>query len=192
MKTKFRIITFALLFTAPIVLWGQTNFSGQGLNISVTGTSTLHDWEMKSNRGQVNAVAAVSPEKLDISQLTFTMPVESLKSEHDMMDKNTYNAINSRKHPNITFVLTSVTSVTPSGANTYSVKGAGKLTIAGTTKVTDVTATVKYNPADKSLTCTGTKKFKMSEWGVKPPTVMFGTIKTGDAIAINYNIKIKS
>jgi polyisoprenoid-binding protein YceI len=68
----------------------------------------------------------------------------------------------------------------------------GKLTINGVTKTTPMVATLKYNPTDKSFTCTGTKSFKMSEYGVKPPTAVFGTIKTGDAISINYAIRIKS
>ena len=108
-----------------------------------------------------------------------------------MMDNNTYKALATGKNPNISFVLLSG-NVTSVGANTYQLKGVGKLTIAGTTKQTDLEVTLKYNPADKSFTCTGTKKFKMTEYGVKPPSVMLGTIKTGDAISISYNLNIKS
>lgn len=56
----------------------------------------------------------------------------------------------------------------------------GKLTIAGKTKLTDLVATLTYNAGNKTFNCTGTKKLKMSEYGVKPPTAMMGTIKTGD------------
>jgi polyisoprenoid-binding protein YceI len=107
------------------------------------------------------------------------------------MDKNTYKALNTSKNPNITFALISA-NVTPSGTNTYEFKGTGKLTIAGTTKSTEISGTLKYNPADKSFLCTGTKKFKMTDYGVKPPTVMMGTIKTGDDVAISYNLTIRS
>jgi len=65
----------------------------------------------------------------------------------------------------------------------------GKLTIAGTVKHTDLVATAKYNPADKSLTITGIKKMKMTDYNVDPPKALMGTIKTGNEIAISFNLK---
>lgn len=186
------LYALSLIFITPVESTAQARFQGQNLNISVTGTSTLHDWDMKSTKGQCDAVITVTNNRVTFSGLTFTMPAESLKSGNGAMDKNTYKALKTDKNPNIIFVLSSVNSITTSGQNSYVFKGAGKLTIAGTTKVTDITATLKYNPADKSFTCVGSKKFKMSEYGVKPPTVMLGTLKTGDDITINYNINLKS
>jgi polyisoprenoid-binding protein YceI len=104
-----------------------------------------------------------------------------------MMDNNTYKALNVDKNPNITYVLSSAT-VTPVDGNTYTIKTTGKLTIAGSTRETDVVATGKMN-ADKSISVTGSKKFKMTDYGIKPPTAMLGTIKTGDDITISYNLK---
>lgn len=189
---KFIMIAVAFVLTVPLAGIAQSRYTGINLPISVTGTSTLHDWDMKSTKGQCVAVITVTNNTVTFSGLTFTMPAESLKSGNGAMDKNTYKALETGKNPNIIFVLSSVTSITTSGQNSYVFKGVGKLTIAGTTRVTDITASLKYNPSDKSLTCIGSKKFKMSEYGVKPPTVMFGTIKTGDDITINYNIHLKS
>ncbi|HZH96009.1 MAG TPA: YceI family protein, partial [Flavisolibacter sp.] len=186
-----RLMAFALILVAPLLLSAQSKFHGQDLIISVTGTSSLHDWEMKSRKAISEALITINKDMVTIASLSFTMPVETLKSGHNTMDKNTYKAIDSKKNPNIMFVLASVTSITPTGAHTYLFKGTGKLTIAGTTKLTDIQATLKYNPADKSFTCTGSKKIKMTEYGVKPPVAMLGTIKTGNEVSINYNINLK-
>jgi polyisoprenoid-binding protein YceI len=185
-------MAFALILVAPLLLSAQSKFHGQDLLISVTGTSSLHDWEMKSRKAISEALITINKDMVTIASLSFTMPVETLKSGHNTMDKNTYKAIDTKKNPNIMFVLASVTSITPTGAHTYLFKGTGKLTIAGTTKLTDIQATLKYNPADKSFTCTGSKKIKMTEYGVKPPVAMLGTIKTGNEVSINYNINLKS
>ncbi len=187
--TKCSLVA-ALLLGSVATSFAQSNYHAQALDVSVTGTSTLHDWEMKSSKGQFDANITVAKDKLVFTGLSFNFPAESLKSGHGAMDKNTYKALNTSKNPTISFVLTSG-NVTSTGTNTYLLKGMGKLTIAGTTLVTDLETTLKYNPTDKSFTCTGTKKFKMSEYGVKPPTVMMGAIKTGDAIAISYNLTIK-
>ena len=186
---RLGFLTLLLNYTA--VSKAQSKFRGQGLAISVTGTSSLHDWEMKSGKAQCDAIITVGKDKIVVSTFNFSLPVESLKSGHGMMDKNTYKAMDTKKHPDILFQFSTTTSITQSGKDTYTVKGTGKLTIAGTTKLTDMVATLRYDAANKTFNCTGTKKLKMSEYGVKPPTAMMGTIKTGDNIAISYNINIK-
>ncbi|MEP7109114.1 MAG: YceI family protein [Ferruginibacter sp.] len=194
--SRLNVITICSLVLAFFLCgitnsYAQSKYHAQALDVTVSGTSSLHDWEMKSNAGQFDALISVANDKVTFSGLSFNFPAESLKSGHGAMDKNTYKALNTQKNPNISFVLSSG-NVAAQGANTYLLKGMGKLTISGTTILTDLVVTLKYNPADKSFTCSGVKKFKMSEYGVKPPTVMMGAIKTGDAISISYNLTIKS
>ena len=184
-------LILAFLFGGLTNTLAQAKYHAQTMDVTVSGTSTLHDWEMKSSKGQFDASILFANDKMTFSGLSFNFPAESLKSGHSMMDNNTYKALNTSKNPSITFVLTSG-NVTSVGTNTYQLNGVGKLTIAGTTIQTDLVATLKYNPADKSFTCTGVKKFKMTQYGVKPPTVLMGTIKTGDEISISYNLNIKS
>jgi polyisoprenoid-binding protein YceI len=195
-KSHLNVITICFLvlaffFSGLTNIFAQEKYHAGTLDLTVSGTSTLHDWEMKSSKGQFDAMILVVNDKVTLSELSFNFPAESLKSGHSLMDKNTYKALKTEKNPNISFVLLSG-NITALSINTYQLKGTGKLTIAGNSIQTDLVATLKYNPADKSFTCTGTKKFKMTQYGVKPPTVMLGAIKTGDEISISYNLNIKS
>lgn len=193
-KLSLKNIAFfcSMLFTIIIstTVSAQTTFQLQAIDIRLTGTSTLHDWEMKAAKGTSEAAFVVDPSGniTSISRLSFVLPATSLKSEHTMMDNNTYKALNTDKNPNISFVLTSGT-ITATGGNNYQLNCVGRLTIAGTVKETNLIATGKYNPADKSFTVNGVKKMKMTDYNVKPPKVMLGTIKTGNDIAISYNLK---
>lgn len=183
------VFTTMLSFSTKGIL-NDTKYRSQNLQIVINGTSTLHDWDMKSSKGTADVNFEFAGDKLTgISGLNFNMPAESLKSEHSMMDKNAYKALKTDDNKNISFVQTSAT-ISPIDATTYQLKLMGKLTIAGTTKVTDLVATAKYNATDKSFAVSGTKKFKMSEFGVKPPTVMMGTIKTGDPLTVTFNTRI--
>jgi polyisoprenoid-binding protein YceI len=192
LKQLVLVFTFfgAINFGTSTSAAAQMMFQSQLVDIKLSGTSTLHDWEMKAAKGNSEAAFAVDANgKLtSLTKLSFTLPATSLKSEHTMMDKNTYKALNTEANPNISFIGTS-SVITPLGANEYRINLVGKLTIAGTTKEIDLVATVKYNPADKSLAVTGVKKMKMTDYNVKPPTVMMGTIKTGNDITITYNVK---
>lgn len=187
----FIFLVLSTVAFAPKGAWIDTKFHSQSLSISIAGTSTLHDWVMKSDKGRSDVVftLAANDKITDLAALNFTMPAESLKSEHDMMDKNAYKALKTDKNKNITFSLSSA-DVAQLDANSYQIKAIGTLNIGGTAKQTDLVATAKYNAGDKSFTVTGSKKIKMTDWGVKPPTVMMGTIKTGNDLTINFNTKI--
>jgi polyisoprenoid-binding protein YceI len=181
------IVVMGLTLSSAIA---QAPFVSKSVTISLTGTSTLHDWEMKGAQGSGQAAFDVDAagKVTGLSKLSFTIPSVSLKSEHTMMDNNTYKALNSEKFPNISFILSTAT-VTSLGNNNYQFNCMGKLSIAGFTKETDLVATGRYNPADHSITITGVKKMKMTDYNVKPPTVMMGTIKTGNDISITYNVR---
>lgn len=199
MRLRRRISVFSaalilLVSTASFTLKGiftDVRFRSQNVQLLIKGTSTLHDWEMKSQKGSCDALFSLdnSDKIASLSGFSFSVPVESIKSEHTMMDNNAYKALKSNANKTITFVLSTAT-ISQVNASAYQVKATGKLNIAGTVKETALDATITYNPADKSFTISGSKKFKMTEFGVTPPTVMFGTIKTGDEITVYYNTKI--
>lgn len=181
------LFTLLVLIQLPVSSWSQTRYRSSTGALTVAGTSTLHDWKETSSKGSVNAVFTMSGNKIsDLALLVFTVPVTSLKSEHKTMDNNTYKALKANKHPEIAYTLSSAT-VTPVNATTFTIKTKGKLTIAGTTRETDVDATAKVN-ADNSITVTGSKKLKMTDYGVTPPKVMM--IKTGNDLTISYNLRL--
>ena len=160
------------------------------LSLVVSGTSTLHDWKMKTSKGEVNATFTLSTngQVTAFNFLSFSTPAESIKSEHTAMDKNAYKALKTDKNPSINYTLTTAT-ITTIDAATYSVKGVGKLTIAGITKDAELVATCKVN-ADKSISVSGTKKISMKDFNIDPPSFMMGTIKTGNDIVLKFDLTI--
>jgi len=197
MKTHRLIIGSALfVLLAGIMSFSIKNnlnsikFSSQNAGILIKGTSTLHDWEMTSDKGYADVVMDIgnSDNITSVTALKFTIEAQSLKSGKNMMDNNAYKSLKTSQFNTLSFVLTSA-SVSQVNATTFLIKTSGKLTIAGTTRETDLTATAKLN-ADKSYTVTGTKNIDMTNYGVKPPTFMFGTITTGKDISISFNAKI--
>jgi polyisoprenoid-binding protein YceI len=190
-KASIQKITFLLLVTLASVItaFSQTAYQSQVLDIKLSGTSNVHDWEMTAVKGKSEAAFTVDAtgKLLSLSKLNFTLPVKNLKSSHTAMDKNTYKALNEEKNPNISFVLTYATVISK-GGNNYQLNCSGQMSIAGTTKQTDLVATGQYNPTSKSFLVTGVKKMKMTDYNVKPPKALFGTIKTGDDISISYNL----
>lgn len=177
-------ILLILLFASPVM--AQTSYTASGVNIKVSGTSNLHNWDVKSSTAAVSATIAVSPAGVitALSALSFTTPVEGLKSEHSGMDKNTYKALKKDANPTISFLLNTATIT----GNT--IKCHGVLTIAGKGVETDVFVSYKVN-ADKTISVTGTKTINMLDYGVEPPTALLGTIKTGKEVVLSFTVTMK-
>lgn len=187
---KKTVLLMAISTALVTSAFAQTSYKANNFDIRLNGTSNIHDWQMKATAGSSDATFVIdgAGHVTAITRLSFTLPAKNLKSEHTQMDNNTYKALKTDKNPNITFVGTSAT-IKETSANTYQINCAGTLTIAGTAKKIDLVATGKFNPADKSLTVTGVEKMKMTDFSVDPPKALLGTIKTGDAISISYNVK---
>ncbi|MHA4808057.1 YceI family protein [Flavitalea flava] len=172
---------------------GQTTYqSAGGVKLVIEGTSNIHDWEMVSDKGICSAVFEVNNSGIPtgISALNFSVPAESLKSEHKAMDKNTYKALGTDKYASISFVAPSA-SIKAGDGSVYELVAKGKLTISGVTKEVILTAAGIMNP-DKSITYSGSYQLKMTDFKVKPPTIMLGSIKTGNTITVKYNLVLKS
>jgi polyisoprenoid-binding protein YceI len=72
----------------------------------------------------------------------------------------------------------------------YDINTTGYLTIAGTTNKIDLYALGKVG-SDGSITFSGSKKLKMTDYKIKPPTALMGTMTTGDEIEIVFQVTLK-
>jgi len=185
-KIKTGILLFCMQLAVSAAM-AQVNYHAQGVHTVVSGTSTLHDWKMESSQGECTAIFTLDAagQLNSLTALRFTMPAQSLKSEHSGMDKNAYKALKTDKSPTLTYQLTTAT-LTPDGT----VKCMGKLTLAGAVQETELTATAKVN-ADKSITVKGSKKISMKTFNIAPPSFMMGTVKTGNDVTVSFELTLK-
>ncbi len=181
-KTWIQVLVLLSLFTCS---YGQTNYKQSGTtNITIAGTSTMHDWTMTSQGANYIASFEINADGTPsaLNSVSVTVPAESLKSKEKAMDKNAYNSLKTDKYRDITFTLTSAKVVQKTLTCT------GNLTIAGTTKPFEVD--VVYEAKNGNLICKGSRKIKMTDFKVDPPTFMFGAIKTGDEITITFDVTL--
>jgi polyisoprenoid-binding protein YceI len=182
--TKIKLLAFVISFL------GITSFAtaqksytlDSKSTFSVLGTSTLHDWEMKSASGTGTANLTITNSKLtDIESLSVTLLAESVKSEKKSMDKVAYETLKTDKNKNIKYVLKSAEKV-----NETTWELTGTYTIAGVSKL--LKTTVKTTVTANGLNLQGSNKITFTEFGMKSPTAMLGTIKTGQDLTVKFNL----
>lgn len=181
MKRTLIVITLAL---AALAASAERFAPATGSLVRIEGTSTLHEWKMEGStiEGQINAP---TPDNWNApATAVVTIPVTSIKSEHSKMDKLMAEALKASANPKIRFELIEATPKS-TGATSFVLATKGKLTIAGVTK--DVAFDVQGSKtADGHYALTGTTPIKMTNFGIKPPTAMLNTIKTGDDVKVTF------
>lgn len=155
--------------------------------VSVTGTSTLHNWSEKLKKCEVSFQAnEAGNNSVKIKNVHVKVLVSNLESESSLMSSKTFTALKKNKYPEITFVSDQETTMPLSG-NKFSGKVNGKLTIAGTTK--QVQIPIRGIMENDSASVSSVYPVFMPKYGVKPPTALFGTIKSGKEVKIHFNLK---
>lgn len=182
-------ILMIALMASNFSLLAQDKYKSTDAKITVNGTSNIHDWVMQGNNGSVSASFSSEGGKLkNLLSLAFSFPVKNLKSEHKLMDKNCYNAMRADKYPTVSFTGTSAT-IKLNANGTYQINCKGKLKISDVTKDVELIAICTMN-ADNSLSITGNFKLKMTDYNVEPPSIMMGSIVTGNDVSINYTLHL--
>ncbi|MBK9734005.1 MAG: YceI family protein [Saprospiraceae bacterium] len=167
----------------------QAKFTAKNtIHLTVSGTSTLHDWVMKTSEGTCLATLVLDADGSlkDFTSMSFSVPSKTLKSGKDGMDKNAYKALKADKNPTISATLKSA-EVTAKDDKTYSIKAMVSLTIAGKTIDTQLEAEAKKSN-DNSFAIKGDKKISMKEYGMDPPSFMLGAVKTGNDVVLHYDL----
>jgi len=186
--TKFR---YFFLVVLALFVYGkafpQTKLNSNDVKVSIFGTSNIHDWEMRGDKGNSTATFSIQNNVLQsLANLNFSINAEHLKSEHDAMDNNCYKALKTKQYPTISFTAPTTTLKKISG-DTYQIVAKGKLLISGVSKDITLTGTCSLNP-NGTVTCKGSYKLKMTEYNVEPPSIMMGAIVTGDEVTLTYTL----
>jgi polyisoprenoid-binding protein YceI len=159
-------------------------------HMKLSGTSSLHDWDMNAHiftgKAEFDFKKGDDQTLIGLNSLNFSLPVTNLKSDKKGLDKNAYNALNTDKHKNIIYTLLTA-KVSPEKEGKFLIKTTGNLSISGVTREVAMDVYCVVNK-DASISCSGTEELKMTDYKVEPPSFMFGAMKTGDAITLDFTM----
>ncbi|MBF4466600.1 YceI family protein [Flavobacterium sp. LC2016-12] len=181
-KIKLLVILISFLGISTLAS-AQKNYTLDNKStFSVSGTSTLHDWEMKSSSGTGTGNLEITNSKLTaIESLSVILLSESIKSEKKSMDKVAYETLKTDKQKNIKYVLKSAEKL-----NETTWELTGTYTIAGVSKI--LKTTLKTIITKDGVNMQGSNKITFADFGMKSPTALLGTIKTGQDLTLKFNL----
>ncbi|GGK55159.1 MULTISPECIES: YceI family protein [Flavobacteriaceae] len=189
-KIWLKAISFftLLLLTSQITFSQEYNLVNNESSLSVSGTSSLHDWTIEANE-QSGILVFQDFQKGEITKCSLAVDVEGLESGKRAMDKNTYKALKYDSHKTIKFDLVEVLETLEQSDKSFLIKTKGDLIIAGVKK--QITLNFTLISEGEQAVLKGEKKIKMTDFDIDPPKALFGTVTTGNDITISFNTKFK-
>jgi polyisoprenoid-binding protein YceI len=188
-KLLLLIISLPLLLIPDAQAQSLTYTTTDNSHIIVSGTSTLHDWELRSSTLMSEAVFSTgNGETIEsLESVMMILETSTLESDRSRLENLAHEEMDAGNHPEITFRSAGNGRIQRDG-DAYRVTAPGDLTIAGVTRQVSVEATC-INTADEMLVCTGTRDLLMTDFGIDPPTLMLGTIRTADEVTVEFRME---
>jgi len=180
-----------LLVTWPFIgtdLPGQSEYHlSRGYSVTIHGTMSIHNWVETIGQVTGDMVAGRHASgSMDVTSIHIVMGVRSIRSDMGtVMDNKTYKALKVDANPQITFVLDAPVTVLPFRRGEKSMPLAGHLTLAGVTRPVALLVD-EFDITSDSMRFEGRQTIKMTDFGVKPPSALFGTLKAGTDITIYF------
>lgn len=194
-------LAFMLAITLlPVVARTQESelkLSAQGTSkLSVEGTSTVRDWKCDATTIEATvtgtgAAATASAKEVGAAakRALLKVPVAQLDCHNGTMNEHMRKALKANDNKTIEYRI-ATWEVAPRGDDSASVKTSGTLVLAGAEKPITVDLAAKRGGGG-SWELTGSKTIQMTEWGVKPPSLMLGTMKVRDPVTIRFDLELK-
>lgn len=197
MRSTIRPTVAALVLAPALVAW--TAFESLTLQpqsrLWVTGTSTVRSFECKAGALETSveaegagAVQAVLAGQKAVKTVQVKVPAAKLDCANGTMNGHMMKAIKGADHPTIEFRVASYDI--EKGAAGVTGKLNGTLDLGGVKKPITVVAAGRRE-ADGTLRVTGSHELKLSDYSLKAPSLMMGTMKVGNTVTVHFDLLLK-
>ncbi len=184
----------SLLFGLLIVLSLNASVNAQTLNYMVDPESTIQvdgtsnqtpEWSVYAT--QIDGTISMNEEG-SVDSVRVVVPSKMMKSgKSPIMDRGMYGALKADEYPEIVYELSGVSDISMVDDSTFTLNTSGNLTIAAETN--EITVPVEgIKSLDGKIHFSGQHEILMTDYGLKPPSMMFGAYRTGDELVISFEL----
>ena len=170
-----------------------------GSLLKISGTSSVHDWEVKTlligGRMVWDSSFPIDPSKAELPKLTTTpkvsviVPVRNIESGKQRMNEVMHGAMNAQKHKFARYNLKEIKVVDKKrkAGDPIVFNTKGTLNINGKSAPVSMQISIAKREGDK-LKVSGKTKLRMSQFGITPPApkIALGLITTGDEVSVEF------
>ena len=164
-----------------------------GSEITIQGTSTLHDFHCKTDKilAYVDVDPSYTKDLTKVARPLVSVKVNivarTLTCGGGTIDNNMYKTLKTDQFQLIKYTMSGY-DLLDATTSSFSANTKGTLQIAGQDKPVDI----KINAArlaEGKATAEGEQTIKLTDFGIDPPSFMFGRLKVGNEIKVKFNLR---
>jgi hypothetical protein len=167
--------------------------SQPGTKVWVEGGSNVHSWTCTADSMELVIAADPAigkpgvPSRDAVERAQVRIPVGALQCGDKKMNENLRKALLADANPAIVFKSTAIEASAGLDADHFKLIAAGVLTIAGKEKAVsmEIATTRLPNGTFKAI---GAVPLRMTDFGIKPPVALLGTLRTKDPITVRFEL----
>lgn len=199
MRKVFHASVFSLLMMPAAFVVPTPNTSidvDPTSRVWVKGTSSVRAFECQAPvfvtsifSAADGALAGILAGEKTVDSVAFSVPSATMDCRNGQMTGHMKKALKVTEFDSITFSAKDYSLATADSGMTVVLNGT--LTLGGVAKEISMTALAKPGP-EGSLQLTGRHELSMKDYGLKPPTLMFGTMKVHDKVTVGFDLLLKN
>lgn len=175
------IVTFFFLVLGTLALAQESYTLSDTSAMTIDGSSSLHDWTVTANTME----GTVTENGDSVRAVQFSVAVADILSDRAAaMDNKMHDALKKEEHPKVIFTVDGAGATIGENQDLK-----GTLTIAGVEQQVNVPATISQE--EGTLRIKGERMIALKDYGIEPPTAMFGSIVVGDEVTVKFDLVFK-
>jgi polyisoprenoid-binding protein YceI len=164
-----------------------------GSEITIEGTSTLHAFHCKTDKilAYVDVDPAYTKDLTKVAKPLVSVKVNivarTLTCGGGTIDNNMYKTLKADEFQLIKYTMSGY-DLLDATSSSFSANTKGTLQIAGQDKAVDIKIDAA-RLAEGKATAEGEQTIKLTDFGIDPPSFMFGRLKVGNEVKVKFNLK---
>ena len=147
------------------------------------------DFTLRVNTEGTGAAEAVLAGQKAVSTVVLTVPAATMDCNNGTMNEHMREAVKAEENPVIQFTLS--TYEVAKGGDDVQGTMHGTLSLGGAQRPIDIKA-VATDAGNGAIRIVGGYELALSAFGLKRPSLMFGTIKVGEMVQVKFDLVLKN
>ena len=160
---------------------------GRGSQVWIEGSSNIAGWRCEANAFEARVEVEPGEAASALKAINIKVAVRDLKCGNRKMDHDLYAALKAGDPAQASFIIGRFDVVADSGQRA-GIGTRGELVVAGVERAVSVPVTT--DRIDGVVRARGAVSMLMTDFGIKPPTGLFGLIRSRNEITVKFDLAV--
>jgi polyisoprenoid-binding protein YceI len=160
----------------------------QNGRVWIEGSSNVHDWSCRAQAFDASVEldpAASRDDKAAIRKVSVRLNARDLKCGNRKMEHDLYATLRATDPANPSYIVAQFQPV-PGATNTTQ----GNVAVVGVERVVTIQINLEHLP-DGTIRASGAIPLLMTDFGITPPTGLFGLIRSRNEITVKFDLTVE-